>query len=299
MKHKAFKVLAVLSIISFVACSLNTKEVDQSHVVELTEAQQPEPHRYGGWYCPDNLNGFPAVDIADWKNVPVVNGRMATQEETRTEASLIFVDAEKYPNAKPLDITMPKLAKYYNQSSRREELIIVIQAINIQNDSIAGFRYLNGGNGSARLKNIKFLSDSEIKKIPTTRFVTHDVNIKASQDVISEVMRNPKHSEALSAIFDQNNRLNEAWRKTTNLNYCYVNAQKSKSAYADILFGNFYVQNDFDHLQYTEKFLLLTDQETKNTTLKIVCGPFGDDLENQKIILKNWGQKIKELSEME
>ena len=68
-----------------------------------------EPHKYGGWYCPDNLNGFPAVDIHNWEDVPVINGRMPTQDETQTEASLIFIDIEKYPNAKPLDLKMPQL----------------------------------------------------------------------------------------------------------------------------------------------------------------------------------------------
>ena len=66
--------------------------------------KKQEPHKYGGWYCPDNLNGFPAVDISNWESVPVVNGRMATKEETHNGISLIFVDDLKYPNAKALDI---------------------------------------------------------------------------------------------------------------------------------------------------------------------------------------------------
>jgi hypothetical protein len=33
------------------------------------------------------------------------------------------------------------------------------------------------------------------------------------------------------------------------------------------------------------------------TELQIVCGPYGDDFKSQNIILKNWAQKVKELSE--
>ena len=47
---------------------------------------------------------------------------------------------------------MPKLARFYNIHSGKRELVIIIQALNISNDSIVGFRYLNGGNGSARLR---------------------------------------------------------------------------------------------------------------------------------------------------
>ena len=59
---------------------------------------------------------------------------------------------------------------------------------------------------------------------------------------------------------------------------------------------NFF-QNDFENLDYTEKFLLLEDSETKHTTLKIACGPFKDDFETQQSILTNWAEKVKELSE--
>ena len=69
------------------------------------------------------------------------------------------------------------------------------------------------------------------------------------------------------------------------------------SAYANELFGNYYVQNDYDSLSFTEKFLVFENEETKSTQLEIVCGPFIDDYETQKQLLKNWAQKVKELSE--
>ena len=50
-------------------------------IISLAQnSAEKEPHKYGGWYCPDNLNGFPAVDINNWENVPIVNGRMATKD---------------------------------------------------------------------------------------------------------------------------------------------------------------------------------------------------------------------------
>jgi len=259
---------------------------------QKNEKIKAEPHRYGGWYCPDNLNGFPAVDINNWKSVPVVNGRMATKEETQNGTSLIFPDTLKYPNVKVLDITMPKLASFYNEYSKREDLIIVIQAINIDNDSIVGFRYLNGGNGSARLKEVKFLSDNEIEMIPASRFVSFTIKIKATQDIIWKVLTKPESTENLQSIFKKTD-----WRGASNINYLYPNTGTLTSSYSGKLFGNFYIQNDYDHLQYNEKLLLLENEQTKSTELKIVCGPFGDDFKTQKSILNNWAQKVKELSE--
>jgi len=125
MKIETSKLIIILSLISLTSCSQINKTIDQKEVETKKldkEKVKTEPHRYGGWYCPDNLNGFPAVDINNWKNVPVVNGRMATKEETQNGTSLIFPDTLKYPNAKVLDITMPKLASFYNDYSKEKTL---------------------------------------------------------------------------------------------------------------------------------------------------------------------------------
>lgn len=300
MKNKTFKVLGIAGIISFIACSANNKTDDPKTINKIglkTEVEKTEPHSYGGWYCPDNLNGFPAVDIANWNNVPVINGRMSTQTDREIGATLFVVDTEKYPNAKPLNITMPRLAKYYNEYAQREDLIIVIQAISINNDSIVGYRFLNGGNGSARLEDIQFLSDAEIKQIPATKFVTHQIDIKANQTEISNVLKNKKYTGDLQPIFDTNEDLKTGWRQVVNVNYHYHKAGLLSSAYADLLFGNFYIQNDFKPLNYTEKFLLLEDENRQNTTLQIVCGPFAEDYDTQKAILRNWAEMVKTLSE--
>jgi len=302
MKNKMFKILVVLCLTSFTFCSQN-KNILKNNDVEISnqknEKTKSEPHRYGGWYCPDNLNGFPAIDINNWKSVPVVNGRLATKEETRNGSSLIFIDKSKYPNAKVLDIEMPKLASFYNASSKRDDLIIVIQAINVDNDSIVGFRFLNGGNGSARLKEVKFLSDNEIKMIPDSRFISLTINIKATQGEVWEILTKPENVKTLQPIFDERNILKPDWRKMSNVNYHYQTNGMLTSSYANKLFGNFYIQNDYEHLQYNEKFLLLENEQTKTTELKIVCGPYGDDFETQKNILNNWAEKVKELSEKE
>jgi len=300
MKSKTLIVLSLLIAILIVACSLNNSaenKTQQTSFNSVFEAQNQEPHRYGGWYCPDNLYGFPAVDIANWKNVPVVNGRMANEKDRENGSTLILVDREKYPNANPLDMKMPRLAKFYCHSSKREEIVIVIQALNIQNDSIVGFRFLNGGNGSSRLSKVRFLSDEEIKRIPSGRFATYEMSINSDQKTVSEVMRSPKHTATLQAIFDEDMKMYKSWRKTTNLNYVYHQSGIKNAAYADVLFGNFYVQNDYDTGDYTEKFLLTTNELDSTTTLKITCGPFVDDYEEQQVIIKQWAEKVKELVE--
>jgi len=308
MKNKTLNLLLLICAISIGSCSQSqnpenskTTEVSNTSSTEVSiskkEPVKKEPHKYGGWYCPDNLNGFPPVDISEWENVPVINGRMATKEETQTPASLIFVDPEKYPDAKVLDITLPKLATFQSDYTNREEYVIIIQALNIDNDSIVGFRYLNGGNGSARLDEVRFVTHNEIAMMPNTKFVSYSIQINTTQDKIWEILTKEEYAQALRPIFDKNNELKDNWRKTSNVNYNYPVKGVATSNYANMLYGCFYIQNDYDNLFFNEKFLLLEDSETETTELKIVCGPFGEDFEEQKVIITNWAQRVKELSE--
>jgi hypothetical protein len=302
MKNKGLKTLSILCLTSLMACSQNSPAPEKNKVenpIENVNTEKQEPHKYGGWYCPDNLGGFPAVDIDNWKSVPVVNGRMATEDETHNGTSLINVDMEKYPDAKPLDITMPRLARYYNRSSKLDEIIIVIQALNISNDSIVGFRYLNGGNGSARLDEVKLLSDNEIENISSSRFVTLNININATQEKIWEVITGPEYCKELQVVFDKENKLEADWNKSSKVNFKYLNGGDITSEFAGDHYGNKYIQIDCKNAddQYVEKFFVSEDEQTKRSEFLIACGPYRDDFENQKIILINWAQKVKELSE--
>ena len=303
MKNNILKTLPLLCLTLFMSCLQNNKTVEDKKVEKPTEkvsSAKQEPHNYGGWYCPDNLNGFPAVDIRNWKNVAVINGRLPTKEETQNGTSLIFVETEKFPDAKPLDMTMPQLGRFYNENSKKEELVIVIQALKIGKDSVVGFRYLNGGNGSARLNEVRFLSDAEIKSLSPTRFVTHSIQINAAQNVIWKVLTSPEYLKPLEAIFDEDQTPKPNWNASSKVNFKFLNGGKTTSEFAANLYGNHYIQIDSElgDSQYVEKFLLLDNEETKSTELKIVCGPYSQaDYETQKNILNKWTKKVKELSE--
>lgn len=256
-------------------------------------------HNYGGWYCPDNLNGFPAVDLKDWKNVPVVIGRLPTEAEARNGSSLILVDTKAYPSAKAMNMELPKLATFYNQNTKKKEVIIVIQAIEVESDSIVGFRYLNGGNGSAHFSEVTFITENEVANIADARFVSFDITINASYDKVWEVMTKPKYTNELQPIFDKENSLSKDWKASTNINFHYANKDERTSKYDELLFGNLYLQNDYliKGVSYVEKFLLLYNEETNQTTIKVACGPYNQDFETQQTILNEWTKKVKELSE--
>ena len=193
------KALFITGVYLLIACSNGTSETinEKDSIVSVEDNVPSQPHNFVGWYCPDNLIGLPAVNIGDWKNVPAVNGRMPTMEETQNGSSLIYVDPKEYPGAKVLGITMPKLATFNNPNSGKEDLIIVFQAFRIDADSIVGFRFLNGGNGTALISDVHFLSDEEIAKIPDSRFVSFDVEINAAASDVQNVLTASDFTEKL------------------------------------------------------------------------------------------------------
>jgi hypothetical protein len=293
------KLLISTVLTAIVGCSTAENQPAQEKEKQKEETTQNPTHKYGGWYCPDNLNGFPAVNLKEWKNVPVINGRLPTEEEAKSEKSLIFVDRNLYPTAKAMDIELPKLAKFYNDYSKKTEVVIIIQAIEIEGDSIIGFRYLNGGNGSAHYKEVTFISENEVATISNAQFVSFNININASDNKVWEVMTQSKFTSKLQPLFDIKDYLNKDWKTKSNINYNYISLKNMTSEYANKLYGCWYIQNDYliDNIGYVEKFLLLRDEETNQTELKIVCGPFKDDFETQQFVLHQWAEKVKELSE--
>jgi len=304
MKSIALKVSSIIGLMVCLACTQssteetileNATEVETEVTEQNYQTVKVPRHNYGAWYCPDNLRGFPPVDIANWKNVLVVNGRMATEEETGNGTSLIQVDMEKFPNTKTLDLIMPRLATFESPYTDRKEIIIVIQALNIDDDSIVGFRYLNGGNGSARLDEVKLLSDAEVNQIEKSKFFTHSFVIMATPEEVKEALTSPENASKFQTILESNQPLKSDWRKQSNVNYHYPNTGDLTSSYADMLFGNFYVQNDYQN--FTEKFLVTQNELTKMSILEVVCGPFTDDFEKQEALLLQWGKQVQLLSE--
>ena len=57
----------------------------------------------------------------------------------------MYFDTTKIPSARPFDMKMPKLARYYSEYTKKNELVVVIQVVVAATDTVVGFRYLNGG----------------------------------------------------------------------------------------------------------------------------------------------------------
>lgn len=298
------KIVISACLLFLFGCTNAENQPTKTETVKTTEKQndnkeKSRTHKYGGWYCPDNVYGFPPVNLKDWTNVPVIKNRLPTQEETRSEKSLIYIDKVKYPDAKAMDMKLPQLAKFYNHSSQKNEIIIVIQAVEIESDTVLGFRYLNGGNGSSLYHEVTFIDEKEVATIANASFVNIEISIDAKEDNVWKVMTSPTYTDELVTVFDSPKSLFKDWKTKSGLNFNYTDKENLTADYGDKLFGNWYIQKDYliNDNPYVEKFFVHKDDLTNKTVLKIVCGPYINDFASQQMILQNWANKVKILSE--
>ena len=298
-------VLSVLLVNLFWLMSCAEKDVITNQVTTSIKEERPikpkygTQHPYGGWSCPDNLRGFPPVDIQELGKVPVVNGRLPTEEETKNGTSLMYFDKTEYPSARPLDMTMPRLARYYSEYTKKNELVIVIQAVVADQDTVVGFRYLNGGNGSAWFGEVSFVSEEETGSLGATPFVSVDTEINTSKNKIWEVICSPAYAKTLGAMFDKNAYVESDWLNGSKVYFKYEPDSIATTGIVTACWINTYIQVDynFDGYHYAEKFLILENENGNNNQLHVVAGPYGDDFEDQQMVWQNWLVKVKELSE--
>lgn len=303
---KCKKLILSILLINLVYLTSCKQQVDSNNemassimVEQPIKSKYQTKHPYGAWSCPDNFGGFPPVDVTELDKIPVVSGRLPTKEETQNGTSVMYFDTLQIPSARPLDITLPKLARYYSDYTKKNELVVIIQSVIADNDTVVGFRYLNGGNGSAYLGEVSFISEEEKEKLGKTPFVFHVEESNAPKEKIWEVITSPKYAKTLGAMFDKNAYVESDWKKDSEVHFKYEPDKIVSTGIITALWENMYIQVDynFSGYHYCEKYLILENKESKTTKIHVAAGPYGEDIEAQKVVWQNWLQKVRELSE--
>lgn len=268
---------------------------EKNNVVENTEDPYSEPHQYGGWYCPDNF-GFEPVDIKNLQLIPVVNGRMPQKWETRAGLSLMYLDPEKFPEAKALEIELPALAYVDHPYADFKELAIIIQAFIADKDTIVGYRFPNGGNGSAWFGQVDFLTKEEVNTLEGTSFVYEKVTIPASKRDIWNAFTKSNFAKDLSKQFQEKKMIKSDWSDGLDIDLRYNKGNEMGRGYVMNLYGNLYMQIDFvahdRHSSY--KFMVSEDLEAGTSTVTFVAGPYINDMEAEQ---KRWKTFLEQLKE--
>lgn len=288
--------------IILISCSPQHTAIENAEVSDRESgtpaSKKDEPHQYGGWYCPDNF-GFVPVDIQELDAVPAISDRLPTQEELRDHKSLIAIDTEKYPDARALEMDLPRVARIYSDRKGMSELIIVIQAIIVSEDTVVGYRFPNGGNGSAWLSEVTFLSQAEVAEFGAQPFYYSKSVLQASKEEIWRALTRTDHFQKLGEKFDKQAFFAGEWRSDAQAHLNLESDGERATGHVGTLFGNVYLHIDYDldGFHYSEKLLMMENQEDHSTELHLASGPYPEDFERQKSNWNEWVQAVKKVSE--
>lgn len=263
-------------------------------------SKKDEPHRYGGWYCPDNF-GFVPVDIQKLDEIPAIANRLPTQQELHDNMSLINVDTEKYPDARALEMELPRVARIYSEQKGMDELIIIIQAIVVQEDTVVGYRFPNGGNGSAWLSDVTFLSDDEVAGMGAQPFFYAKSVLKASTADIWRAITKTNYFKQLGKKFNQQAFFSAEWNSASEAILNLDTDGEKATGYVGMVYGNYYLQIDYDRagFHYSEKMLMIENHQDQTTEFFFASGPYPKNFEKQKSNWDRWIAAIKKNSEVD
>ncbi len=303
MQYKILNILCILCLTAFMSFSQSntTNENNKADkTLEKVNTKHQEPHRYGGWYCPDNF-GFTPVDIMKLDEVPAIADRLPTEQELHDNMSLINVDTEKYPDARALEMDLPRVASIYSERKGMSELIIVIQAIVVQEDSVVGYRFANGGNGSAWLSDVTFLSEDEVAGMGSLPFFYSKSVLNATTKEIWSAISKTDYFKQLGQKFDKKEFFSSEWDSKTQAHLNLDTDGEKASGYVGMVYGNYYLHIDYnrDGFHYSEKLLMMENHEDSTTQLFFASGPFPEDFEKHKANLDSWVKAITKDSELD
>ena len=289
-----------------VSCSSQKTSEEQletpSEAPVSVASKKVEPHRYGGWYCPDNF-GFVPVDIQKLDEVPAISDRLPTQQELQDNMSLINVDITKYPDARALKMDLPQVARINSSPTPKgmAELIIVIQAIVVQEDTVVGYRFANGGNGSARMSDVTFLSKNEVADMGAQPFFYSKSVLKASTADIWKAVCKTDYFKQLGVKFDEQAFFASEWNPASEAHLKLDTDGEKAAGYVGMVYGNYYLQIDYNRngFHYSEKLLMMENHEDNTTEFFFASGPYPKDFAKRKSDLDRWVEAVKTASEAE
>ena len=295
--------LISFSLIFFSACSQEKVEkTDQTATEELgpVKEKEKEPHRYGGWYCPDNF-GFVPVDIQKLDEVPAIAHRLPTEDELNANMSLIRVDTTKYPDVRALDMDLPRVASVYSERKGLRELIIVIQAIVVQQDTVLGWRFMNGGNGSGWISDVTFLSEDEIESKGSQPFYYSKSVLKSNTEKIWGALTSTDYFKELGKKFNEQKFFSSDYDPESHIGIDMNTEGLNATGYVGMVYGNYYLHIDYmkDGLHYSEKMLIMEDRDNNITEFFFAAGPYPDGFEKAKTSWEAFVEAVKKSSEGE
>jgi len=130
-----------------------------------------------------------------------------------------------------------------------------------------------------------------------SKIVSLGVDINATPSTVWTIITDQKYAKELGNVFDKNAFVESVWTLGSKVHFKYEPNRLVSTGIVGKLIENELIQVDYDFpgMDYVEKYSIEKGELT--CTLSIYAGEYGSDFEAQKIVWKNWLDKVKQLSE--
>lgn len=127
-----------------------------------------------------------------------------------------------------------------------------------------------------------------------------NIEINAPTSEVWEVITDPQYAKVLGKEFDEGAYVRSDWKLGSKVDFMYESAPDKPANSGKI---TKLLEGELIHVhyrfylfwKYSETYLLTGEIGTSN--LQIDAGPYGADLDDQKVAWANWLRKVKEISE--
>ena len=179
---------------------------------------------------------------------------------------------------------LPRVARVNAELLGMHELVIVIQAIVVQKDTVVGYRFVNGGNGSSRIGEVTFLSNEEVSALGSQPFYYNKTVYKASVKDIWNTLRKTDFFKQLGKKFNKQDFFAKEWDAQSHTGLKLDNKDEKAEGSIGMVFGNYYMQINYNRngFHYSEKLLMIENQDDKTTQVFFASGPFTKYFDKKK-----------------
>jgi hypothetical protein len=127
--------------------------------------------------------------------------------------------------------------------------------------------------------------------------------LEADFDVIKEkvwaAITQTAYAKKLGQKFGEEAFFASPWTSQSRVDLNYEGLGESANGYAMVLFGNIYMQIDYDYngRQAVEKVLILDNQDGKGSKIQVVFGPYAKNIASQQALWEAWLEEVRAISE--
>ncbi|MGR6874015.1 hypothetical protein ACU6U9_17275 [Pseudomonas sp. HK3] len=95
------------------------------------------------------------IDSKDWKNVPFISGRAATEQDVEEGRAVFYIPS----GSEPYETGLPLFAVQTDSENNSRVPCVAIQIENCSEGTAVGVRYFSGGNGVGMANEFEFYNE--------------------------------------------------------------------------------------------------------------------------------------------